>query len=96
MQELNVIVMNDFAADNWDMVRHLFGDDEDFLFLHPQYDMYDCLVHLEVFKSKGEARKNWKRTGKEIPPGYNEFRGIGKSKKALFIWNPVDARGTMR
>jgi len=92
MQELNIIIRNEFTPQEMDLIHHLFGD-EPVVFLDEKADMYDCLIMLGVFPSKGEARKNWKRTGKEITPGYNEFRGIGKSKKALFIWNPVDTRG---
>jgi hypothetical protein len=88
MQELNIVVLNANFASNSDMIVKLFGD-EGLEVVNPLKDMYDLLVMLGVFSSKSEARKNWIRTGKEIPPGYNEFKNIGKQKKALYIWNPM-------
>jgi hypothetical protein len=76
------------------MQHQLFGDELIDYYNYPEignkYDMYDILVLFKIFSSKSEARKNWERTGKEIPPGYNEFKNIGKQKKALYIWNPID------
>jgi hypothetical protein len=91
MQELNLIIANKNLKSNLDLIKHLFPEDQD-VFIIPSnedWDMYDCLVKLKAFPSKSEARKNWTRTGKEILPGYNEFKNIGKQKKALYIWNPV-------
>jgi hypothetical protein len=86
MNELNVVILNENFDGN--MQRQLFGDEMVDYYMENEYDMYDILVLFKVFASRGEARKNWTRTGKEIPPGYNEFRGIGKHKKSLYIWNP--------
>jgi hypothetical protein len=88
MQELNAVVFNQFYDEK--LAIFLFGGiDETFLRIPDDYNMYDLLVLLGAFSSKSEARKNWTRTGKEIPSGYNEFKDIGKQKKALYIWNPV-------
>lgn len=53
-------------------------------------DMFDLLVRLGAFPSKGAARKNWKKTGKEIPPGWTHLIGIGKFRRELAIWNPIE------
>jgi hypothetical protein len=54
------------------------------------FDMYDLLVRVGAFPSRGQARKNWKLTGADIPPGFNHWV-IGKKRdKELCVWNPVD------
>jgi hypothetical protein len=53
-------------------------------------DIYDILVKASIFKSKGDARKNWTRTGKEIPWGFNDFENIGKLKHRIVIYKPFD------
>jgi hypothetical protein len=87
VQELNIVILNNYF--DIDMQRKLFGNELVDCYMVNEYDMYDILVLFKIFSSKSEARKNWERTGKEIPPGYNEFKNIGKQKKALYIWNPV-------
>jgi hypothetical protein len=88
MQELNVVIGQPILLLNQDLIYQFFGK-ESYRLMPEDCDMYDLLVLLGAFPSKSEARKNWNRTGKEIPPGYNEFKDIGKQKKALYIWNPV-------
>lgn len=51
-------------------------------------DMYDILVKVGIFKSKSIARKNWNRTGPQIPKGFSDFKGIGKLKRRITILNP--------
>jgi hypothetical protein len=87
LREINIVVFNKFYDEKFAI--SLFGEDEIYLRVPVEYDMYDCLVYLGVFNSRSEARKNWIRTGKEIPPGYNEFKNIGKQRKSLYIWNPI-------
>lgn len=55
-------------------------------------DMYDLLVKLQVFSSKSQARKNWKKTGPEIPWGWSAFEQIGKLNHALYILKPQAQR----
>ena len=88
-QEFNVIVQNDNLESNVDLFKHLFGEDEGFVGVGPDEDMFDILVMFGLFRSKGEARKNWKRTGREIPEGFTDIERIGKLKHRLTIWNPV-------
>ena len=67
----------------------LFPDDEIVWVFDPQEkDMFDFLLMLGLFKSRGQARKNWKNTGAEIPRGWTEFNGLGKFRKSLCIWHP--------
>jgi hypothetical protein len=90
MQELNIVILNNNfeLIDSCWMIHELF-EDEPVTIVSCDTDMYDLLVKLGIFCSRSEARKNWTRTGKEIPFGYNEFKDIGKQKKALYIWNPI-------
>lgn len=85
MQELNIAIKNQYFDD--DFANILFSN-ESFIILDKKTDIYDCLVMLNAFKSKSEARKNWNKT-KSIEQGYNEYKNIGKSKKSLYIWNPI-------
>ena len=50
-------------------------------------DMYDILVKCSIFLSKSDARKNWSRTGKEIPFGFSDFEKIGKLNHRITILN---------
>jgi hypothetical protein len=90
MQFLNIIIQtpNVQQTDR----TNLFPDEE---IVHcvrsdASKDMWDLLVILGVFKSKSMARKNWKHTGKDIPPGWSQFQGLGKHRKELCIWNPTE------
>ena len=65
----------------------LFGDEE--VVIVRDADMYDLLVMLGSFKSRSEARKNW-RGVRDIPSGWSEYR-VGRLKKELCIWNPVSS-----
>lgn len=52
-------------------------------------DMYDILVMADIFPSKGQARKNWTRTGAEIPKGFTDLTNIGKLRHRITILNPI-------
>lgn len=76
---------------HWDLAleKALFNDEHvNHIQEGAPFDMFDLLVVLGVFPSKGQARKNWKATGKDFPPGFNHFV-IGKMKHKVWIWNPV-------
>jgi len=47
--------------------------------------IFDFLVIIGAFKSKSQAKKNWK--GGPIQDGWNEWF-IGKKKRHLCIWKP--------
>ena len=83
----NFVIKNKYYETEKDLIHHLF-DGEKYELLE-DVDMYDVLKIAGIFRSKSEARKNWKRTGKEIPKGYNEFLNIGKLHNQIFIFNPV-------
>jgi hypothetical protein len=65
----------------------LFPEDEVVNTVSEQTNMFDLLVALGAFESKSQARKQWKKTGIEIPAGWSSFR-VGKMKRELCIWNP--------
>lgn len=87
---LNFVVKNEYLFDN--DVKTLFGDFngniEDVEYIPETLDMYDILVMSNLFKSKSDAKRNWTRTGKEVPCGWSEFKKIGKLNSHLCIWNP--------
>lgn len=84
------IILND----NWDgsLEKLLMApewDSEVTLKLEPgKCDMFDLLVICGAFTSKGQARKNWRHTGQDIPKGFNEFV-VGKKRVPLTVWNPI-------
>lgn len=89
MAEFNFAVRNEFWSQG--MEDFLFSRDVDpNQHIQPLFtqDMFDILVGIGVFKSKSEARKNWRGSEQAIPPGFNSFV-VGKLKHKLFIWNPV-------
>lgn len=84
MEYLNIAIDNPYLDD--DDIKAIFPIDEDVKIIKEnEVDIFDLLVKLEAFKSKGQAKKNWNGP-KEIPPGFSEFT-IGKLKRQLTIWN---------
>jgi len=67
----------------------LFFDGEDINFITPKTSMLDILVALGIFKSKGQARKNWKRTGVTVPDGFTDLKKVGKLNKRITLFNPT-------
>lgn len=58
------------------------------IYIDETVDMYDILVEEGLFKSKGDAKRNWNKTGKEIPSGFTLFERLGKKKnKSVCIHN---------
>ena len=89
-QEFNFVIDNEnFKEDLIDLIDTLFDGDD--VHIIKQLDMFDILVMTGLFRSKSEARKNWKRTGKDIPEGFTDIKNIGKLHHRLTIWNPVGA-----
>jgi hypothetical protein len=88
MIDKNFVINNEFYEQEKDLIPYLFGDEP--YELVSRVDMYDLLVRGGYFKSKGDARKNWTRTGRDIPNGYTEYRDIGKFHNQLFIFNPIN------
>lgn len=93
----NFIVRTPDYVEDEGLERDLFGDwgFRERCYLAPTADMFDLLVAGFVFTSKSQARKNWRQTGQEIPPGFSQYE-IGQNRwphygKLLFqVWNPVD------
>ena len=86
MKEFNVVIKNENLEKNKDLIPLIFGD-EDIILIEGK-DMFDILVMCNLFQSKGQARKNWTKTGKEIPQGFNDFEKLGKLNHRLTIFNP--------
>lgn len=82
MAEFNIVIGNIDKK-----LRELIFGDEQIIVLSDQLDMFDILVFTGLFSSKGQARKNWTRTGREIPTGFTDIRDIGKLHHRLTIWN---------
>lgn len=92
---LNVIVESDNARsqDLWLFANEGGKNDEEVMLVSAAVDIFDLLVMLKAFPSKGQARKNWKH-GDCMPRGWNEFR-VGKFKHHLCIWNPQETGDEM-
>jgi hypothetical protein len=86
--EVNIIVADHPLTDEEKCYLEIFHPEDDIIFIGSNLDMYDILLKFGFFKSKNDARKNWKQTGKDVPLGFNDFR-IGKRKRLLSIFNPI-------
>lgn len=70
-----------------DLLQAVFG--EDLIRVRPvEFDMFDILVEIGVFKSRGECRKNWKKSDHVIENGCHSFL-VSKKDKPLFIFRPI-------
>ena len=87
-QEFNFVIDNENFEKNEDLVELLFNDDLNVEILPNDWDMFDILVETGLFRSKSEARKNWKRTGKDIPEGFTDLENLGKLNHRITIFNP--------
>lgn len=92
--EINIVVRNEFFSEqfDYDIVNILFGplkEDEGIIFVGPETTMFDLLVRFEFFKSKGDVKRNWNKTGAVIPSGFSDFI-IGKFRRRLTIWKPIE------
>lgn len=82
--QLNVVVANDYVVGD---ESRLFFSGEPVELVPPTTDMYDLLVRVGLFPSKGQARKNWQRTGPEIPWGFSDF--VFKKGRRITILRPT-------
>jgi len=79
--DVNFIVNNQYATPKFD--AKTWGL-KPFELLGADATMVDALVQAGLFKSKGDARKNWTK-GFDIPDGYSEWLDIGKAKSSIYI-----------
>lgn len=89
-RDLNIVIMNEwfepdlcdrlFNPMEWNEVIDMREDGK--------HDVLDFLVELSVFKSKSQARKNWKGPV-EIPDGFTDLQRLGKERHRLTIWKPI-------
>lgn len=80
---MNFIVLNPWV---WEEDKHLFFGEEEVIFLR-QENMIDILVMCDIFKSKNDAKRNWKGPI-DIPEGFNQFT-VGKLKTVISVLNPT-------
>ena len=90
----NYIVINGNNQErDAELFFHGFDDipaypDDDVTYIAGEATMWDILFHAGLFPSKGQARKNWKRTGEAIPEGFSHFIHLGKAHSEIAILNP--------
>lgn len=87
--EFNFIIENgNNEADDAKLFNLMNGASVPFSIVSADTDIFDLLVRIEAFPSKGQARKNWNGV-KVIPPGFSIIKvGKNRNMKWLFIWNP--------
>jgi hypothetical protein len=86
---VNIVIKND--AWNADLEHRLFhGENINHIPANSQHiDLFDMLVMLDIFTSRGQAKKSWNREGgPDWPPGFHDWF-IGKKKTRITIWNPI-------
>lgn len=93
-QEINLVVLNKNLAGNEDLIFRLYDGEEDIEYISEDLDMYDVLVKFNLFSSRSDAKRTWKRSGQKIPEGFSDFPRIGKYKVNLYIWNPTSSLNT--
>jgi len=84
--DVNIVVENDNL--DTELAISLF-DSNKWLTVPKTTDMFDILVMLNLFKNKGQAKKNWKKTGRDIPNGFSHFTRLGKFNSAISIFNQI-------
>lgn len=87
-RDINIVIQNAELEGNEDLIPLLFGIDVPIEYIPADFDIYDILVKYGLFKSKGDAKKNWKKSSQEIPEGLNSFERLGKLRLNLHIWKP--------
>jgi hypothetical protein len=85
-KDVNIAVRNEAFDDS--LAAILFSG-EPFEIVDPETDMWSIVTEMGLFPSKGQARKNWNKTGQEIPTGFTELEKLGKLNHTLTIWNPI-------
>jgi len=84
--EHNFIITN---GNNDPRDKQLFFGDEDVTLLPNDTDMFDLLVRIGIFKSKTQARKNWTKTGRDIPDGFFDLQKISKQWHRITTLKPI-------
>lgn len=84
--ELNIIISDDISKIDLHLENKIFFHEEDISeieILPSDTNILDILVKANVFKSKSQARKNWKKET-EIPYGFSDLL-LGKKKNRVCI-----------
>ena len=74
-----------------DLLQSVFGG-ESFCVQPVEFDMFDILVEIGVFKSRGECKRNWKKSDQFIENGCHSFL-VFKRDLPLFIFKPIPSLG---
>ena len=84
MSEFNYVVpAGNMTAFDWNLVKEVVMDREPYEVLDRRATIYDVLVKAGVFRSKNEARRNWKRG--PLKEGLNDFKDVGKLRHRIFV-----------
>jgi hypothetical protein len=83
--DLNFVVVNEHFCP---VLAEIIFDGEPFEEVGER-TMWDLVTLLGMFPSKSQARKNWNKTGQEIPQGFTHLENLGKLNHEIAIWNPV-------
>ena len=81
-------LLGDPLAD--DLMIAVFGEDAEIVVKSSDFDMFDMLVEIGAFKSRGEAKRNWKKSDKDIDFGCHSFL-VSKKLTPLFVFKPIQS-----
>ena len=85
VNEFNVVIENEHLQPR--DVSLFFRENDVINILPKETTMADIGVLMGLFPSKSQARKNgWDG---EVPNGWTEKIGIGKLRRSLWIWKPI-------
>ena len=92
---LNIVVQNPAWCPR---LEQLLFHDEPVNRISPDskaFDLFDLLVMLDIFPSRGQAKKGWNKPGGPgFPPGFHDWF-IGKRRVRITTWVPVMAGDTL-
>ena len=89
--DANFVIKNE----HWDqrMEDLLFqaaeGPKDPITYIQDDTDMFNLLVTMGVFTSRGECRRNWKKTAQRIPDGFTFLQKLGKKNVQFAVWRPI-------
>ena len=83
-RDFNIVILNENLLTK--DIPLLFGE-ETVNMISPDVDMFQLLVDIGLFQSRSDAKRNWNKSGREIPNGFSEFK-LSKGGR-LTIWNPT-------
>ena len=84
-REYNYVINSQYSdeIDKRLLRTYLFNETEVIKELEGNVTIYDVLVDCGIFKSKNDAKRNWKCG--PLRDGFNDFKDIGKLHKRLTV-----------